>query len=46
MATKLMASVDFNVAEYAHYRNPQLKIFRLSTKTGEGIDAWFRWLMQ
>lgn len=29
------------VVEYAHMRNPKLKIFPLSAKTGEGVDAWW-----
>ncbi len=32
------------VAEYAHMRNPNLKIFPISAKTGEGVDAWCAWL--
>jgi len=24
--------------------NPELKIFEISCKTGEGLDAWYRWL--
>ena len=32
------------VVEYAHRRNPSLKIFPLSAKTGEGMDAWCDWL--
>ena len=32
------------VVEYAHRRNPDLKIFPLSAKTGEGMDAWCDWL--
>ena len=32
------------VREYAHMRNPNLRIFPLSAKTGEGMDAWIRWL--
>ena len=32
------------VVEYAHMRNPKLKIFPLSAKTGEGVDAWCDWL--
>lgn len=32
------------VVEYAHMRNPNLKIFPLSAKTGEGMDAWCDWL--
>ena len=32
------------VVEYAHRRNPDLKIFPLSAKTGNGMDAWCDWL--
>jgi len=34
------------VREYAHMRNPDLKIFPVSAKTGEGMDAWINWLKQ
>ena len=34
------------VVEYAHRRNPNLKIFPISAKTGEGMDAWCTWLRQ
>ncbi len=34
------------VVEYAHMRNPNLKIFPISAKTGEGVDAWCDWLRQ
>ena len=34
------------VVEYAHMRNPKLKIFPLSVKTGEGVDAWCNWLRE
>ena len=34
------------VKEYAHKRNPDLKIFPISAKTGEGMDAWCDWLKQ
>ena len=34
------------VREYAHMRNPNLKIFPISAKTGEGVDAWCGWLRQ
>ena len=34
------------VVEYAHMRNPKLKIFPISAKTGEGVDAWCDWLRQ
>ena len=26
--------------------NPSIKIFEVSCKTGEGIDAWIEWLIQ
>ena len=32
------------VVEYAHQRNPNLKIFPVCAKTGEGIGAWADWL--
>lgn len=32
------------VVEYAHRRNPKLKIFPVSARTGEGMDAWCSWL--
>ena len=32
------------VEEYIHMRNPQAKIFPVSAKTGEGMDAWTDWL--
>lgn len=32
------------VQEYAHRRNPNLKIFPISAKTGEGMEAWYQWL--
>ncbi len=34
------------VREFAHMRNPNLKIFPVSAKTGEGIEAWCDWLRQ
>ena len=34
------------VREYALARNPKLKIFPISAKTGEGMDAWCDWLRQ
>lgn len=32
------------VKEYAWLRNPKLKIFPISAKTGEGVEAWTQWL--
>lgn len=34
------------IREYAHMRNPKLKIFPVSAKTGEGMDEWIDWLRQ
>lgn len=34
------------VQEYALLRNPALKIFPISAKTGEGIEQWTSWLKQ
>ena len=38
---------DFDMekcAEYVHLRNPKAKIFPISAKTGEGVDAVAQWL--
>ena len=32
------------VKEYAFMRNPKLKIFPISAKTGEGMEPWIDWL--
>ena len=34
------------VVQYAHMRNPDLAIFPVSAKTGEGFAAWEDWLRQ
>ncbi len=34
------------VKEYALMRNPKLKIFPISAKTGEGVDVWTQWLYE
>lgn len=47
--TDVLPYFDFDmekVAEYAHMRNPKLKIFPVSAKTGEGMDAWCDWLRE
>ncbi len=33
------------VAAYAHMRNPDLELFPVSAKTGEGFQAWENWLL-
>ena len=43
----VMPYFDFDldkVVEYAHRRNPNLKIFPISAKTGEGMEDWCEWL--
>ena len=38
---------DFDLekcTEYIHMRNPKAKIFPISAKTGEGVDALAGWL--
>ena len=43
----VMPYFDFDmdkVKEFALMRNPNLKIFPISAKTGEGMDAWCDWL--
>ena len=45
----VMPYFDFDmdkVVEYAHMRNPDLKIFPISAKTGEGVEAWAGWLRE
>ena len=32
------------VTQFAKMRNPDIKIFPISAKTGEGVDAWCDWL--
>ena len=47
--TDVLPYFDFNmekVREYAHMRNPKLRIFPVSAKTGEGIDEWCGWLRE
>ena len=34
------------VKEYAWKRNPNLKIFPISAKTGEGMEEWYSWLKE
>ena len=32
------------VRQRALQRNPDIQVFPLSAKTGEGMDAWYQWL--
>lgn len=34
------------VEHYAHMRNPELKLFPLSSKTGEGLMPWIKWIRE
>lgn len=45
----LMCMVDFDmqkVERTARALNPQIEIFHLSCKTGEGLESWLDWLRQ
>ena len=45
--TDVLPYFDFDmdkVVEYAHMRNPELAIFPVSAKTGEGFEEWESWL--
>ena len=47
--TDVLPYFDFDmkkVVEYAHMRNPKLKIFPVSAKTGEGFEEWENWLRE
>jgi hydrogenase nickel incorporation protein HypB len=44
----LLNAVDFDLAEAERdirRLNPDVPIFRLSCKTGEGLDGWLQWLL-
>ena len=43
----VMPYFDFDLVacvKYAKERNPDIQIFPISAKTGEGMDAWYDWL--
>ena len=45
----VMPWFDFDLekcAEYVHMRNPNAKIFPISAKTGEGVEALAQWLLE
>ncbi len=47
--TDVLPYFDFDmdkVLEYAHMRNPDLAVFPVSAKTGEGFPAWENWLRE
>ena len=40
---------DFDISavyERAKKLNPSIEIFEVSAKTGEGVDAWSKWLKE
>lgn len=47
--TDVLPYFDFDmekVVEYARMRNPDIAIFPVSAKTGEGFEAWENWLRE
>ena len=43
----VMSYFDFDMdkmREFAFKRNPNIELFPISAKTGEGVDAWCAWL--
>ena len=45
----LLPYVDFSIDEFSKTvagLNPKVKIFLVSCKTGEGLEAWFSWLLE
>lgn len=45
--TDLLQAVDFDIVKAEHdirRLNPNVPIFRLSCKTGDGLDKWLEWL--
>jgi hydrogenase nickel incorporation protein HypB len=43
----LLPHLEFDVdqcVQYARRVNPEIRVFRLSAKTGEGLDLWYEWL--
>lgn len=46
--TDLLPHVRFDVARciaYARQTNPGIRVFEVSAETGEGMDAWYEWLL-
>jgi len=46
--TDLLEHIDFDMDKVitdAGKLNPDLKIFRISAKTGSGMDKWYEWLL-
>ncbi len=43
----LLPYVEFDVArciDYARRVNPRIRVLQISATTGEGMDAWYRWI--
>ncbi|BAZ40031.1 hydrogenase accessory protein HypB [Calothrix sp. NIES-4101] len=46
--TDLLPYIEFDIekcVEYARQVNPQIQIFQVSVKNGEGLNYWYEWLM-
>jgi len=47
--TDLLPYLDFDVTSFTKAvsgLNPEVKIFQVSCKTGQGLDGWFSWLQE
>lgn len=45
----LLPHVDFDLEkckQYARQVNPEIRIFELSCRSGQGLDVWFKWLKE
>ncbi|HKA14151.1 MAG TPA: hydrogenase nickel incorporation protein HypB [Myxococcota bacterium] len=45
----LLPHVSFDVGAFlahAHHVNPKLRVFPVSAQTGEGLAAWYDWLLE
>jgi hydrogenase nickel incorporation protein HypB len=46
--TDLLPHVRFDVGRciaYARQANPGIRVFQVSAETGEGMEAWYEWLL-
>jgi len=45
----LLPYVDFDIAAFRHSvigLNPEVEVFQLSCKTGEGVESWCSWILE
>ncbi len=45
--TDLLPYLDFDVnkcIKFARRVNPDIEVLQLSSKSGEGMDAWYQWI--